>query len=263
MSVHLSGGILPNLTKLISVQVHREQIPSSIDSELQSVIEALGYSVQLCALSGISKEVLAPRSVVLSTIEANKPLLHIMDDCSKDKLKTITDSASAIVWITRGNFLRGSRPDFALVQGLSRALMVEQPWLRFCVLDIEDASHDLGVIAQHASKVLRQLIDETHPEYEFSLNKGVSHTARWEPDSKLNSRFELRLSRSCVDTSLSAAGHAELSIVQPGLLDTIEFVKKDYKEELRPDQVELQVKSVGINAKVSFSLRVHPNECVC
>ena len=245
------------------MQVHRDQRPSSIDAELRSVIEALGYSVQLCALSGISREVLAPRSVVLSTIEANKPLLNIMDDSSKDKLKTITDSASAIVWITRGNFLRGSRPDFALVQGLSRALMVEQPSLRFCVLDIEDASNEFGVIAQHASKVLQQLIDETHPEYEFSQNKGVLHTARWEPDGKLNSRFELRLSRSCVDTSLSAAGRAELSIVQPGLLDTIEFVRKDYEEELRPDQVELQVKSVGINAKVSRLLGFHPNEYIC
>lgn len=141
--------------------------------------------------------------------------------------------------------------------------MLEQPSLKFCVIDIEDVYIDPRVIAQHASKVLQQLIDETHPEYEFSLSQGVLRTARWEPDRNLNSQFELRLSRSCVDTSLSAAGRAELSIVQPGQLDTIEFVRKDYEEELQPDHVELQVKSVGINAKVGRSLRVHPNESKC
>ena len=246
------------------MQVHREENPSSIDAELRSVVEAkFGNPVQFCALSSISKKVLAPKTVVISTVEANQPLLNIIDDNSHDKLKTITDNASAIVWVTRGNLLRGSRPDFALALGLSRALMLEQPSLKFCVIDIEDTSIDPGVIAQNASKVLRQLIDETHPEYEFSLSQGVLHTARWEPDKRFNSRFELRLSRSCVDTSLSAAGRAELNIVQPGLLDTIEFVRKDYKEELQPDQIELQVKSVGINAKVRHLLRVRPNEHHC
>lgn len=101
------------------MQVHREELPSSIDAELRSVLEAkFEYPVQLCAFPSMSKEVLAPKTVVLSTIEASRPLLNIMDDDSKAKLKIITDNASAIVWITRGNLLRGSRPDFALAQGL-------------------------------------------------------------------------------------------------------------------------------------------------
>ena len=34
-------------------------------------------------------------------------------------------------------------------------------------------------------------------------------------------------------------------------MDTIHFVKTDYKDSLRADHVKIQVKSVGMNAKVS------------
>ena len=63
--------------------------------------------------------------------------------------------------------------------------------------------------------------------------------------------FRLKQNGETIDSTLEAAGRCELSIKQPGQMDTIHFVKKDYRDTLRADRVGIQVKSVGMNAKVS------------
>ena len=45
-----------------------------------------------------------------------------------------------------------------------------------------------------------------------------------------------------------------MGIKNPGQMDTIHFVRKEYPTALHPDDVEISVKSVGMNAKVGFML---------
>ena len=77
------------------------------------------------------------------------------------------------------------------------------------------------------------------------------HILRWEPEEPLNEIFRLKQLEGPIDMTLETAGRCELSTKQPGQLDTIHFARKEFGDKLRDDNVEIQVKSVGINAKVS------------
>ena len=98
---------------------------------------------------------------------------------------------------------------------------------------------------------MQQLIQTTGPDLEIAQKGGVVHTLRREPEEPLHEIFRLKQNGGTIDMTLDTAGLCELSTKQPGQLDTIHFVRKVFEDKLRDDHVEIQVKSVGINAKVS------------
>lgn len=175
-------------------------------------------------------------------------------------VKMLTDTASKVMWITNADLLSGTRPDFAPVLGLSRALMLEQPSVQFSVFDVDDVTRDLEATAKNVASAMRQLIEDSDPEFEIAEKGGVVHVLRWEPEEALNRKFRLKQNEETVNVSLEIAGRCELSIKQPGQMDTIHFVQKDHEDALQVDYVEIQVKSVGMNAKVGHTLQTAPNQ---
>ena len=235
-----------------SVQVNREGRLSALDAKIQSVLEAyLGHAIAVIGLPQISETTLHVRSIVISTVEAEQPLLKTISEVDMRLVKIITDNASKIIWITNADLLSGTRPDFAPVLGLSRALMLEQPSVQFAVLDVDNISTDLEVTARNVYSAMKQLIEGVDPDFELAQKGGVVHTLRWEPEEHLNTLFRLKQNGETIDMTMETTGRCELSIKQPGQMDTIHFARKDYVDTLRADHVEIQVKSVGINAKVS------------
>ena len=179
------------------------------------------------------------------------PLLTTISEQDIRHVKFMTDNASKIIWITNADVMCGTRPEFAPVLGLSRALMLEQPSVQFAVFDVDNVSRDLGTTARNIYNTMQQLIENKEPDFEFAQKAGVVHSLRWEPEEPLNTLFRLNQNGETIDSTLEIAGRCELSIKQPGQMDTIHFMKKDYRDTLRADHVEIQVKSVGMNAKVS------------
>ena len=232
--------------------MNREGRLSPLDTKIQSLLEAyFGHTIPIIGLPHVSETTLFARSIVISTGEAEEPLLATISEQDMSLVKVMTDNASKIVWITNADVMSGTRPDFAPVLGLSRALMLEQPSVQFAVFDVDDASPDLGATAKNICNTVQQLMEKPDPDFEFAQKGGVVHSLRWEPEEPLNATFRLKQNGETIDSTLEAAGRCELSIKQPGQLDTIHFVKKGYRETLPADHVEIQVKSVGMNAKVS------------
>ena len=232
--------------------MNREGRLSLLDTEIRSILEAyFGHTISVIGLRHVSEITLFARSIVISTVEAEEPLLATISEQDMSLVKIMTDSASKIVWITNADVMSSTRPDFAPVLGLSRALMLEQPSIQFAVFDVDNALRNLGTTAKNICNTIQQLIENPDPDFEFAQKGGVVHSLRWEPEEPLNTLLRLKQNGEPIDSTLEAAGRCELSIKQPGQMDTIHFVKKDYKESLRADHVEIQVKSVGMNAKVS------------
>ena len=232
--------------------MNREGRPSPLDTEIQSLLEAyFEHTIPIIGLPHVSETTLFARSIVISTVEAEEPLLAVLSEQDMSLVKFMTDNASKIVWVTNADVMSGTRPDFAPVLGLSRALMLEQPSVQFAVFDVDDALPDLGATAKNIFDTMQQLMEDPYPDFEFAQKRGMVHSLRWEPEEPLNSLFRLKQNGETINETLEAAGRCELSIKQPGQMDTIYFVEKDYKEALRADHVEIRVKSVGINAKVS------------
>ncbi|CAI7567668.1 unnamed protein product [Penicillium viridicatum] len=249
-----------------TIVVTRDQNITSLDRQLQKVLqEHLGSVVNIVDLAQVSIATVPDRSFVISTLEQEQPLLSRIDEGEMTQLKSITDRVAKIVWVVNGGFVGGESPDFAPVLGLSRALMLEQPSLQFAVLDVDDKSASSPNILHNIVNVLDRLIHQPEPDFEFSQRDGVLHISRWEPDERLNETFRLKQNNETIDLPLGISGRCELGIKNPGQMDTIHFVRKEYATALHPDDVEISVKSVGMNAKdlYAISAKVDTKDASC
>ena len=104
-------------------------------------------------------------------------------------VQVITDSATHIIWITGGGLLAGTRPDFAVASGLSRAIMLEQPALKFATFDVDDSQTDLDRTISNCMYVVDQILSENTLDFEFVQSQGTLHISRFTPEKALNSAF--------------------------------------------------------------------------
>lgn len=157
----------------------------------------------------------------------------------------------------------GSSPDLTLSSGLSRALMLEQPSLRFAILDIGSVSTRLESqrVCYEIEKVL--FADDVPDDKEFVSKSGLLHISRFVPDNGLNDRFTQRQNRQPCDMTLQAAAPARLAIKTIGNMDTIYFQQESEVEgEIPEGLVDIDVKAVSLNAKVRSTSRQCLNRSV-
>jgi hypothetical protein len=205
-------------------------------------------------LEEVSEETIPPRAIVVSAIEATEPLLSTISEKDLERVQVLTNKASKIMWITNGNLVSGSNPDHALIRGIAGPLMLEQPALKLQILDIDDPLSDVEATAQNVTYAVKHLFSETVHEPELAQKGGIVHALRWEPESLLNEQFDLKQNEGITEMTLQDVGRAELSIKNPGQMETIHFAVKEFQGLLAADHVEVQVKSVGMNAKVIILL---------
>ena len=237
---------------LTAFKVNRGSRSSALDLKMQSALEKhFGHTVPIVALAQVRTTPSLARSIILSTIEAEQSLLRSMSEDEMASVRTMTNEVSKILWITNANHLDGRKPDFALVLGLSRAVMLEQPSVGFAIFDVDNLSSNLENTIQNIQGALEQLIKAASPELEFVQRNDVVHISRWEPEAVLNDQFRLKQKGGTVDKVIDDVGRCTLNIDQPGQLDTIRFVHNHFEDKIRPREVEVQVKSIGLNAKVS------------
>ncbi|KAI1206598.1 polyketide synthase [Annulohypoxylon truncatum] len=250
------------------VMVNRTGQQSALDSKIHKAMESyFGHCVPLIGISDVNDETIPSRSVVISTIESKEPILSTISEEQMRFVKTMTDRASLILWVCHGDFMAGTNPEFAPVLGLSRAVMLEQPSLQFAVFDIDETETNIDGTAYNACNVMDQLMRNPHPELELSQKEQTIHSARWEPADELNAQFRLKQDEGLLEVPIGKAGRCQLHISHPGQMDTIHFISREYTEPLPTDYVEIEVKSVGLNAKdlyvLSAKIDTHNVSCSC
>ncbi|KAI1769842.1 KR domain-containing protein [Hypoxylon cercidicola] len=249
------------------VMVNRTgQQESALDSKIHEAIEYyFGCPVPLIGISQVGNDTIPSQSMVISTIESEEPILSTASVEQMRLVKTITDQASLILWVCHGDFMAGTNPDFAPVLGLSRTVMVEQPSLQFAVFDIDDTTFNVEGTAYNACKIIDQLLNDPDPEFELSQNEQTIHSVRWEPVDELNAQFRVKQNKGLLEVPVEKAGRCQLHISQPGQMDSLHFVSAEHTEPLPPDHVEIEVKSVGVNAKDLdvLSARVDTQDLSC
>ncbi|KAJ5672571.1 polyketide synthase [Penicillium longicatenatum] len=227
-----------------------EREPSALGSAM--VAKVNGIHLNFDKINAGSAHLLAGATII-SLVEASNSLLAKISSEEMDVLKLLTDHASTILWVTNGDMLSGARPDFALVAGLSRALMLEQPALQFLTYDIDDPNNDPSRTAHNIFDVILGL-DGALADYEYVEKNGVVHISRFTPDNDLNSAFRQKQGSEKVDLSLQQARPVQIALDQPGQFDEIYFKQIELPGTLAPKEVQIQVKAVGLNAKDLYVL---------
>lgn len=194
------------------------------------------------------------KSIINSTIELYEPFLSVLSTHDLERLKVVTDSASILLWMTGGGLLKAKRPDFSLVFGLSRALMLEQPSLKFLVLDIDSGSpEEIAASKANVPLILNQVLRSKMPNFEYLQYNGVLYISRFIPDEAMNKTFQQKIDDEAAIVPLHSAGSCELKMKRVGQMDTLHFVQTTRTSKpLLPEYLEVHVKCVGLNAKVKL-----------
>ncbi|RYO93374.1 hypothetical protein DL762_001073 [Monosporascus cannonballus] len=206
----------------------------------------------------------SPGAIVVSFLELEEPLLATSTDAEMRAVKEITDNASALVWITGGGLLTGSAPTRGLASGLSRAVMVEQPALKFVTFDVDDIHTKVELTSRNIiNTLLRSSIGGE--DREFVQKDGVVHISRYAPDDGLNELFGQKQGLQARRMTLEEANNVQLAIGVDGQLDSLFFKQIPASQALGPDDVEVEVRAVGLNAKDYFAVmgRVDTRDATC
>lgn len=253
------GDPVANLGQLFLVE---RPSAHSLNDVLGQRLQELGLQVDRVSFDALTS--ITPRSTVIMTAELDEPLLVSMNDAENARVKLITDTAANIVWVTGGNILRAEKPDFALINGLSRALVLEQPSTKIVTYDVDQAAVDTVRTADNIIGALRQVLQSESPDFEYVQREGSAHCSRFEPDQTLNRSWCSKQTGTTQDATVADARNTKLHIEHPGQFDTIRFVPVE-PTPLASDGVQVDVRSVGLNAKDLYVLagKVETKEGTC
>ncbi|RYP61682.1 hypothetical protein DL770_009733 [Monosporascus sp. CRB-9-2] len=241
-----------------------EMEESELGTALVGYLRAMrGCLVKRVKLHELTAEHISAKTTVFNLCELKSPILCRVSDEDMQRIKIMTDRAASLVWVTGGDMMRGTRPEFSLVSGLSRALVLEQPSLRFYTYDIDDPDKDVHATADRLTSVLNQPGPKS--DLEFIQRQGIVHVSRLTPDDGLNAAFRIKQGLESTTMKLKDAGAIRLAIGQVGQFDTIFFRQQEASTPLLPDQVRIKVASIGLNAKDFYVLagRVDSANATC
>ncbi|KAM0454269.1 hypothetical protein ACHAPV_008542 [Trichoderma viride] len=209
-------------------------------------------------IADIETVALHDQVVCVSVMEMENEFLATISSEDMDRFRKITDNVSDLIWLTGANMLSAPNPNLTLSSGLSRALMLEQPALRYTVLDVGadiSKSNYLEDICNNVSAALtfRYATDDK----EFIQKDGILYVSRFTPDFELNSLFRQRMTPN--DTMklvpLGEVGPAKLSVGQVGMMDTIHFQQISELKTTPPTGfVDVDLRAVGLNAKDIYAI---------
>ncbi|KAK6542003.1 hypothetical protein TWF694_007774 [Orbilia ellipsospora] len=199
------------------------------------------------SIEDISIETCGLESTVISLLEIDNPLLAASSVEEWDRVKILIERATCLFWITNGNLLDCTAPDYSLIYGLSRAAMMEQPSLKFFVYDVDSITRN----PEKTCKNIGSILQNGHPntqDFEFIERRGIVHISRFVPDDVLNTAFRQSQGLHPVDAPFGKVGAIELSMKTPGQFDSIYF-KQIKLSELAPIEVRVSLRYANINAR--------------
>ncbi|KAI2712011.1 hypothetical protein CBS147332_5647 [Penicillium roqueforti] len=226
--------------------------PSKMANALHQFFVA--EDISSARLDEVTEEMIS-QSTVISLLEMETPFIPTMTPEEMMRFKIVTDNAAELIWLTGASTVTGDAPDLSLSSGLSRALMLEQPALRFVVLDVGKHPSGTGrdAICTKVEHILT--VEDTADDKEFVWHNGLLHVSRFLPDTTLNDLFSKRRTDEVDTMTLAEASPAQLAIKRVGITDSIYFQRlANPPTEIPSGQVEIEVKAVSLNAKDIYTL---------
>ena len=211
------------------------------------------------SLSVITIASLPPGTSVICTVELYEPMLTTLTESEMSSMKIMTDQAAYILWVHGGGNMDAERPDLAMITGFSRSLVLEQPSLRFFTHDIDDPDADPEVSISNIFRTLDDVHSEDCQDLEVVEKQGVPFTQRFVPEEGLNETFRRKQGNRSTVNRLGDSKPARLTIQNIGQFDTLAFKPETSgNDELKAGFVEVDIKAVGLNAKVRFAVLSSP-----
>lgn len=227
---------------------------TAFDDKLCEMWESrFGVPIERISFSVVTVASFPPGTSVIFTVELYEPMLTTLTESEMSSMKIMTDQAAYILWIHGGANMDAERPFLAMVTGFARSLVLEQPSLRFFTHDIDDPDANPEASITNIFRTLDDVHNDTCLDLEVVEKHGVPFTQRFVPEEDLNETFQQKQGNRLAVKRLGDNKPARLTIQSMGQFDTLALKPESSGEqELKAGFVEVDVKSVGLNAKVLF-----------
>lgn len=213
--------------------------------------------IETASFAELSKVNITDKTICISMVEIEHEILATMGEKEMDLLRTITNTVKDLLWVTGTGMLDNSNPDLTLSYGLSRSLMLEQPTLRWSIIDVGRVD-DKEVLDLAASVLNALLFSRRGDDKEFIYSDKLLYVNRFSPDYTLNELFSRRQSSNSSQLQLqelSKASPAKLAIGQIGQMDSLYFQQLDEPPAAPPaGYIAISVQAVSLNAKDVYVL---------
>lgn len=231
------------------------------ESDFQTLV-AMGLATELEQLTGRQPEfgslqqVDAAGKILIFLPEIHQPILSTLSEDQFTALQKSILAAEGVLWLTRGASNKSTNPDANMVAGLSRAIRSETA-MKFATLDLDAQTPQLSEVqtAKAIVEVFRAAFGSeasNTSELEFMERAGSFYTPRIINDKEMNSYVHKQTNPSVLEPTSFGHGdrHLKLALSTPGGLETLHFLDDNSAEEpLAADQVEVEVKAVGLNQR--------------
>ena len=244
---------LPYVLNMIILIDESQKVQKHLAQQLEAQVRSQGrsnctiLSLHRAASTGNLNEVLC---IFLHELE--QPLLPDLKPDVFLTLRHVLTHAGGILWVTKGGDASHGSACYGMINGLARVLRTESDGTVFVTLALElnEAPGERHV--QNIFKVLECMtsnLNNANYEPAYVERDGMLYVDRITENSPLNHEILMRTQPEQSDTQRFGDGPPlELHVKSPGLLDTLCWIEDaNHKLPLAPDEVEVEVKAVGLN----------------
>jgi NADPH:quinone reductase-like Zn-dependent oxidoreductase len=213
--------------------------------QLEQKFAGLGWNVRTSSLSDVKYQS-GEQVMILADLEG--PTFATIEEPEFESLKTLTDDAKSMIWVSCGGLLSGSNPEHAMALGWSRVVRSEKQLLDLVTLDF-----DLGIspdeqVANTLLDIATKQSTKSTNENEYRIDRGVVHVSRLIPAESINTAFGGEAPKP---KDVPAADNLALK----GVLKSgkVLFQNDDsFAANLADEDVDVKVMAVGLNREDSL-----------
>ena len=203
---------------------------------------------------GVLTDIKTDEKLCLFLSELDKPLLSSLSPTQFRVLQKVLTSVRGVLWVVRGAYVNSRNPDANMITGLSRSIRSET-LLKFATLDLDS---DSILCQEDTTKAILDVFKatfgpkaEANCELEFMERKGTFFTPRIINDAEMNEYVHKQTKASVLESAPFVQDGRPLQMANgtPGALETLHFVDQSMDEVLPSDEVEIEVKAIGMSSR--------------
>ncbi|KAF2760781.1 hypothetical protein EJ05DRAFT_461353 [Pseudovirgaria hyperparasitica] len=222
-----------------AVFVYRNQQPRCLNELMQAFLRH-GRKVRISNFKDLT---VAEDEQLIMLTDAAGPMLADMEKEELSTLQRLLENPPPLLWLTFGDLTAARLPEHSMMSGWSRVVRNEIALLKLVLVDLaESSSPNLEQVVQIAR---RQLVYSSTLETEYAIRAGVVHICRIAPFQHENEGGRL-ITLAATNDKSGLTGFARGGRV-------MFRIEPDKAQELGPDQVEIDVCTIGLWPEDSFA----------
>ncbi|KAE9375121.1 BcPKS8, polyketide synthase [Stipitochalara longipes BDJ] len=235
--------------------VHGESAPQiELASEIAETVQhQTGSYPTLETFTNLNTDKTSGR-LCLIVSELEQPILSSLTFSNFTALQKLVANTEGALWVVRGAYVSSTTPEANMIIGLSRSIRSET-LLKFATLDVDPETLTASTCSQIILTVLQAVFGtkaEPNCELEFMEREGQVFAPRIVLDAEMD---EYVHKETCGESTLEATHFVregrslEMVMTRPGVMETIHFIDQMLDDTLPGDEIELEVRAIGMNAR--------------